>query len=541
MKKILVVTILSFIFLSGYGQKPIYKTIKSEVLEDKVKGAWVGKMFGVEYGIKMEFAAMGHTYEDEIPWEPSMIKGALRQDDLYGQINFMSTMEKHGLHVPVRILAENFANAEFGLCHANQQARKNFWDGIMPPMTGHAMYNSHADDIDFQIESDFIGIMNPGMPQNSNRMCDSIGRIMAYGDGLYGGMFIAGMYTQAFFENDIRKVIDNALNMIPYESTYAECIRDAIAGYEEYPNDWRKTWRLLEDKWGTNDFCIPFAAFNIDAKINGAYIVMGLLYGGMNIEKTMEVAIRCGQDTDCNSSNAAGILGTIYGFSAIPSHLTSYLNEIEDEFFLHTDYSFKKTMSQTMAFIKQNVTENGGKVNKKSYKIKIQEPVFTGKLEQSFPGYKMNYYTLITDREHGWNFNGYWHHFMFNNIDGIFKESFMPNSFLELDFEGTGIVLLGGWMPDGGCADIYLDGVFVQEMDMYYFEEVGNGYGNRVVVFHKIGLENKKHTLKLVVKDKRNLKSTGNKIRVERAIIYTNNDIKTKDIVLYNKNQTNEM
>ena len=29
-------------------------------------------------------------------------------------------------------------------------------------MSGHPDYNVHANDIDFQIESDFIGLMTPG-------------------------------------------------------------------------------------------------------------------------------------------------------------------------------------------------------------------------------------------------------------------------------------------------------------------------------------------------------------------------------------------
>ena len=57
-------------------------------------------------------------------------------------------------------------------------------------MSGHPKYNLHADDIDFQIEADFIGIMCPGLPQASNKYCDRVGRVMNYGDGLYGGMFV---------------------------------------------------------------------------------------------------------------------------------------------------------------------------------------------------------------------------------------------------------------------------------------------------------------------------------------------------------------
>ena len=50
--------------------------------------------------------------------------------------------------------------------------------------------------------ADFIGLMCPGMPQTSNAICDKIGHIMNYGDGVYGGMFVCALYTEAFFEKD---------------------------------------------------------------------------------------------------------------------------------------------------------------------------------------------------------------------------------------------------------------------------------------------------------------------------------------------------
>ena len=165
-------------------------------------------MIGVMKGIGMEFKAASVTYEDSIIWYPEMIERALLEDDIYGQLTFMSTMEKNqGLHTPVSKLAEDFANAEFNLCHANLQARKNFFDGIMPPLSGAPAYNMHANDIDFQIESDYIGFINPGMPRAATLMADSVGRIMAYGDGLYGGMFVSAMHALAFFEKEDRKSV----------------------------------------------------------------------------------------------------------------------------------------------------------------------------------------------------------------------------------------------------------------------------------------------------------------------------------------------
>ena len=70
------------------------------------------------------------------------------------------------------------------------------------------------------------------------------------------------------------------------------------------------TFAILGDL--NNDYrrftCSRDGGFNIDAKINAAYIAMGLLYGSGDIEDTCIISMRCGQDSDCNPSNALGIL-----------------------------------------------------------------------------------------------------------------------------------------------------------------------------------------------------------------------------------------
>ncbi len=147
-------------------------------------------------------------------------------------------------------------------------------------MSGHPRYNIHANDIDFQIEADFIGLMSPGLPQESNKYCDRVGRVMNHGDGLYGGMFISGMYTAAFFERDVRRVVAQGLACLPSGSGYARLIKDVLDWSAAYPDDWKKTWQRIEEKWDTEDSCPDGALkpFNIDAKLNGAYIALGLLY-----------------------------------------------------------------------------------------------------------------------------------------------------------------------------------------------------------------------------------------------------------------------
>ena len=140
---------------------------------------------------------------------------------------------------------------------------------------------------------------------------------MNYGEGVYGGAFIASLYAEAYMQSDILKIINKALLSIPIESDYSKIIQDVIAWHKQYPTDWRKTWRELESKWRPLNICEAGKKFNIDAKLNGAYIVLGLLYGEGDFDKTLEITTRCGQDSDCNPSNAAAVLGVVKGFSCL--------------------------------------------------------------------------------------------------------------------------------------------------------------------------------------------------------------------------------
>ena len=183
-------------------------------LRDKIAGGWAGKMIGVAYGDPTEFRARGETYEKELSWKSSDVARSLNQDDLYVQMSFMMTMDKYGLDAPAEKFAESFANAGYQLWCANVQGRKNFFDGIMPPMSGHPKYNLWADAIDFQIEADYIGFMSPGMPQTANKFADKVGHVMNYGDGVYGGMFVAALYAQAYLTNDISAIDVKKLKVV---------------------------------------------------------------------------------------------------------------------------------------------------------------------------------------------------------------------------------------------------------------------------------------------------------------------------------------
>ena len=332
---------------------------------DKMKAGWIGQMAGVGWGGPTEFKFKGEIIpEDKMPvWKPEKIN-QFRQDDIYVEMTFMRTLELYGMDVSIRQAGIDFANSGYPLWHANREGRDLLRRGIAPPDSGHPEFNKHADDIDYQIEADYAGLIAPGMPNVAIELGEKFGRLMNYGDGLYGGQFVGGMYAEAFFEDDMEKIVRAGLKCVPRSSQFAECIRDVLAWYNQNPNDWQRTWQLIEDKYQDNPEYRKFSCdkgdFNIDAKINAAYIVMGLLYGKGDPDKTIVISARCGQDSDCNPSNSGGILFTTIGFKNLPQKFTSALDP--EGKFSHTPYSFPMLVDVSKKIVRQAVERAGGRV-----------------------------------------------------------------------------------------------------------------------------------------------------------------------------------
>ncbi len=368
-------------------------TITKEVLMDKIKGGWAGQTIGCTYGGPTEFRYPGTLIQNNIPieWPEHYIKWYYNNfpglyDDIYMDLTFVEVFERCGLDAPVDSFALAFAHADYPLWHANQAARANILKGIMPPASGDWKHSAHADDIDYQIEADYAGLMSPGMPNSANAISDKIGHIMNYGDGWYGGVYVGTMYSLAFIYDNVETIVSEGLKAIPERSRFYRCIADVIEWHKQYPNDWKQAWAEVEKKYDEDLSCPEgiFQPFNIDAMLNSAYVVIGLLYGQGDFARTIDIATRCGQDSDCNPATAGGILATIIGYSNIPEYWKNNLHEVEDLNFEYTTISLNKTYSMSFKHALQMIERNGGKVNDNEVIIKTQkiEPV---RFEQSYP------------------------------------------------------------------------------------------------------------------------------------------------------------
>ena len=127
---------------------------------------------------------------------------------------------------------------------------------------------------------------------------------------------------------------------------------------------------------------------NIDAKINGAYIVMGLLYGEGDIDKTIITSMMCGQDSDCNPSNAGGILATSMGMEKLPERYKTGIDTTTN--FSFTAYNFPSLLEVCTQLAKKAVIREGGTIEKNvlgvdEFVIPVKEPVVPELLQSWLP------------------------------------------------------------------------------------------------------------------------------------------------------------
>jgi len=390
MKKILAL----ICFTAAFDALPLWaqggeRELTLENYRDKLKGGFVGQMAGVTFAAPYEFRADGFTLPEYLihEWRPGMIEGALAQDDIYVELTFLATIERHGLDASQEQIGKDFGASKYPLWHANKFGRDNIRKGVMPPLSGHPRYNAHADDIDFQIEADMFGLISPGMPRAAQELTWKFGHVMNYGDGVYGGVFIAAMYSAAFFESDRVKVVEAGLAAIPASSNYAKTIRDVLECYKQDPRDWRAGWKVIEKKWAKLVHCPdPHPVYRnrklgIGANVNGAYVVIALLYGGGDPFKTMRIATTCGRDCDCNSASAMGVLGTMTGFGNLPDDLAAGLKSMRGKKFSYTNYDWESALAALEQQAKNLLLKQSGREENLTWRIPVQA-LFALPLEQ---------------------------------------------------------------------------------------------------------------------------------------------------------------
>lgn len=344
----------------------------------------MGKIIGVTLGMPFEF---------KMPWPPRKITFYTQKalpshfddnDDLYVNLTYLLALEKYGIDITQDQMGKEFMARldPARLWLANRQAYKNLQAGLLPPKTGHPVFNRYFDSIDAQIENDIWGVLCPGMINTACEYADKASHITNYADGAYGAIFVAAMTSNSFFENDTRKIIEKALKTIPAECDYAKAVRDVIKWHKEDPGNWRATREKIKEKWEDQ-----LGNKGYSAVLNGASVVMALLYSEGDFDKAVTIATMAGWDADCNPSTAGGILGIILGAGKIPPRWNIFNDKYRNKSIRNLPewLRISELAGKTKDLGEKIISAEGGKIGPNDYILPAQEPVLTAKLERPSP------------------------------------------------------------------------------------------------------------------------------------------------------------
>lgn len=333
--------------------------------------------------------------------------------------------------------------------------------------------------------------MSPGLPNAATAYADKVGHIMNSGDGWYGGVFVAAMYSLAFVHDDVRTVVTRALDTIPAASRFHRTVSAVIRLHDEYPTDWKRAWFELQ-RHHSEDIGCPdgvFAAFNIDARLNAAYVVLGLLYGDGDMTRTISVATRAGQDSDCNPATAAGVLGTILGYERIPAFWKQGLAEVEGTPFKYTTISLDDAYALSYKHALAMVRRAGGREEGDAIVIPVETPTAV-RLEQNFEG----------------------HH----PVAEVRLARATQGGETRFSFEGIGFAIQGDVRSEDGKDKVLIVDMFLDDVRVETIELPTNATRRRFIPFWKYELPDGSHTVRLVVRQQ----EPGTTLRLQRAIIY---------------------
>ncbi len=316
--------------------------------EERVYAGVLGKIIGVYLGRPFEgwtyeriMAELGEIYyyvNERIDWgrrlaefgvhlgrERLSVPLIVTDDDITGTFTFLRALPDYGN-------SRDLTPAQIGRTWLNYliEGRTILWwgglgnstehtaylrlkSGIEAPDSGSMELNSKvvAEQIGAQIFIDGWAMVAPGDPELAADLARRAASVSHDGEAIYGAQVLAAMEAQAFVESDINGLIDTGVSFIPRDSVIYRMIED-IRDWHAGEKDWRAARERLAahygyDKYGGNCHMVP----------NHGLIILSLLYGDDDFQKTLMIVNTCGWDTDCNSGNVGCLMGIKNGLAGL--------------------------------------------------------------------------------------------------------------------------------------------------------------------------------------------------------------------------------
>lgn len=367
------------------GPRRLLLDLSEDELADRLLGAWLGRCAGCQLGKPVEgwprqqiqdylelagewpldnyFPAldpMPEGFELHRSWRDAVrgrIRFMARDDDIDYTILGTYILETYGLDFATGDVGETwlYRLPYWQVYTAERAAYRNLVNSL--PLTQVPIHrNPYREWIGAQIRADGFGYAGVGLPERAAEFAYRDAALSHVKNGIYGEMWVAAMLAAAFAAEDTRRadlvnVIEIGLSEIPKNSRLAEAVRQTMTWCDEYPH-WEDTWEEVNATFGHYH--------RVHTINNAALVVMGLLYGEGNLERTITVAVMGGWDTDCNGATAGSVVGAMTGARALPGKWVAPLDDRIRSYVIGYDNSRISDLARrSLALSKQTQTYFG--------------------------------------------------------------------------------------------------------------------------------------------------------------------------------------
>ncbi len=390
-KKLAGILIISLVFThTGNGQE---RAISEKELNDKISAFWLGQLVGNYYGLPFENKYVDeavpflvnrvYTYKDDeaiilnrndwrghIPVFIDAVEGAFADDDTDIEFITLYAVEKYGLDITYPEITEMWKkHINRRIWVANRTARSLMNNGFVAPETGRKENNRNWFQIDPQLVNEIWSAFYPGMTKKAGERALWGARITNDDWGTHPTIAYGVMISAAFFEKDVEKLVQMAIDAVPNEGPFAEGLRDVVKWHKENDN-WRDTRKMIHDKYyryKKGSYEAPVSV--VSSLNNGLCGIMAILYGEGDFMKTVGIAVSAGYDCDNQAATCAGLIGVLQGTKCLP---TKMVEEFNDQYvcFTRDDVQIATPLSEIekriAAIAKTAILENGGRIEVRS-------------------------------------------------------------------------------------------------------------------------------------------------------------------------------
>jgi hypothetical protein len=386
---LLISGILIIAFLSPYSIDAQERAISEKELHDKISAFWLGQLIGNYIGLPFENNYVDepvpflvdriYTFEDDeaihinredwrgyIPIFMNAVEGAFADDDTDIEFITLHAVEKYGLDITYPEITEMWKrHINRRIWVANETARSLMSKGLVAPETGRKENNKNWFQIDPQLVNEIWSAFYPGMTEKASERALWGARITNDDWGTHPTIAYGVMISAAFFEKDVQKLVQMAIESVPNEGPFAEGIRDVVKWHKEN-EDWRDTRKLIHDKYfkyKKGSYEAPVSV--VSSLNNGLCGIMAILYGEGDFMKTVGIAVSAGYDCDNQAATCAGLIGVLHGTKCLPSEM---IEEFNNQYvcFTRDDVAIATPLSEIedriAAIAKTAILDNGGRI-----------------------------------------------------------------------------------------------------------------------------------------------------------------------------------